>query len=109
MILDVLDLISQPNKATINVVERAPIKLVAELFAAHGQGVTARMLAQNQCGVRHPDRLRRHDFVGEGILEDSVLMNAGLVREGVTSDNAFVGLHLNASNFTPTLPGVNTC
>ena len=32
-------------------------------------------------------------------------MNAGLVREGVTSGNGFVGLHRNASNFTQQLAG----
>src|SRR5467141_4086664 len=39
MIFDVLDLISEPNKAVIDVVEGATVKLIAELFAPYAERV----------------------------------------------------------------------
>ena len=38
----------------------------------------------------------RHDFIGLLMLEHAVLMNPGLMREGVIADDRFVDRHRNA-------------
>ncbi len=45
MVLHMLDLVRQADKAPVNIVQRPPIKLVSQLFAPHAQRVPARMLA----------------------------------------------------------------
>ncbi len=105
MILDVLDLVGQSDEAAIDVIEGAAVELVAELFAANGEGVTAGVLAQDEFGIGHADRLRRHDFVGQRVLENAILVDAGFVGEGVASDDGLVGLHGDAGDFAQQLAG----
>ena len=50
------------------------------------------MLAQNQAGSRNSHRFRRHDFVGQGTLENSILVDASLMRKRISADDGFVGL-----------------
>ena len=58
------------------------------------------MFAQHQGGLRKPDGLWSHDFVSLLVLEHSVLVDAGLVREGVRADHGFVRLHHYSGVFT---------
>ena len=51
------------------------------------------MLAQHQVGPRHADVFGPHDLVGRAILEHAVLVDAGLVGEGVAADDRLVALH----------------
>src|SRR3546814_1291150 len=62
------------------------------------EGMAARMLAEHQRRLGQPDRFRRHDFVGAGELQHAVLMDAGLVREGVGADDRLVRLHREPRN-----------
>ena len=55
VIFDVLDLISEPDKAVIDVVEGATVKLIAELFAACSERVPSGVLAQHEFRIRHAD------------------------------------------------------
>ena len=48
MIFHLFDLVGQTDEAAIDVVEGAAVELVAELFAADGEGVAAGMLAQHE-------------------------------------------------------------
>jgi hypothetical protein len=57
------------------------------------EGVAAGVLAHHQRGLLHADGLRRHDLVGLGVLEHAVLVDAGLVGEGVAADDRLVELH----------------
>ena len=41
--------------------------------------------------ARKAHGFRRENLVGFAVLKDAVLMNAGAVREGVRTDNSFVG------------------
>ncbi len=95
-VLHTLDAIGQNDKPAIDLVEFAAFEVVSQLLAAQCERVTAGVLAQHQARIRHANRLRRHDLVGQRILQHPVLMNAGLVREGVASGDGFVRLHGNA-------------
>ena len=83
------------------------LEQAAELFAAEfeaqglgavGQGGTPAVLAQHQVAHREAHVLGMHDLVGRAFLEHAVLVDAGLVGEGVLADNGFVPLHLDARN-----------
>ena len=64
------------------------------------QPVTERMpaavFAQHQRVFGHANALGFHDFIGFRILEHAVLVDAGLVRECVATDNGLVGLDARA-------------
>src|SRR6266404_9295397 len=63
----------------------------------------AGMLAQDQLGSRSSDGFRGHDLVAKRIAHHSMLMYAGLVGEGVASDDGFIGLCLKADHFAERL------
>ncbi len=77
----------------VDVIESAAIELVAQLFAPDAESVSARVLAQHQFRIGHSHRLWRHDFVGQGILQNAVLMNAGFVGKCIATDNRLIRLH----------------
>ncbi len=61
-----------------------------------GEGMAARELAQDQLAFTQPDHLRPHDLVGLVVLQDPVLVDAGLMREGIVPDDRLVGLDHDA-------------
>src|SRR6266852_8887802 len=56
------------------------------------------MLTQHQLAFRHPDGPGVDDLVSGLLLEVSILMDAGLVGEGVASDDGFVRLWAEADD-----------
>ena len=58
--------------------------------------VPAGMFAENEARLGPADVLRPHDLVGPLVLEDPVLVDAGLVRERVVPDDRLVGLDPDA-------------
>ena len=56
------------------------------------------MFAQHQLGLLQTDVFRTHDLVGLMMFEHAVLMDAGLVGEGVLADDRLVALHLDAGD-----------
>ena len=70
--------------------------MIAQVRDALPQGVPAAVLAQHQVGLRQADVLGVHDLVGAALLEHAVLVDAGLVGEGVPADDRLVALHLHA-------------
>ncbi len=56
------------------------------------------MLAEHEIGLGEADVLGPHDLVGPRLLEHAVLVDAGLVGEGVAADDRLVALHLNAGD-----------
>ena len=59
MIFHMLNVVGQPEKTAVDVIESAAIELAAQLFAADAESVSARVLAQHSfesgtptdCGV----------------------------------------------------------
>src|SRR5581483_7274023 len=82
-----------------------PRQLVAHLLVLLVERVAARVLAQHDTVGFHADRLGRHDFVGDPVLEYAVLMDARLVREGVLADDGLVRLHQHARDVGERLAG----
>ena len=72
--------------------------MVAEVDEPLLQRVAAGVLAEDQLALREPDLLRPHDLVGLAVLEHAVLVDAGLVREGVLADDRLVPLHVQAGD-----------
>ena len=72
----------------------------AQLVAQPGhlalEGVAAAVLAQHQLALGQADGLRLHDLVGQRVLHHAVLVDAGLVREGVGADDRLVRLDRHA-------------
>ena len=74
-------------------VERVALDLEAELRQRVAQRVAARVLAEHDLVRLEPDLGRVHDLVGRALLEHAVLVDPGLVGEGVAPDDRLVGLH----------------
>src|SRR3954469_10941997 len=105
VVVNRLDLIRENHEAAVDFIELPAFEVITKLFATQTQRMPPRMLTQYQFRVRHTYRLRRHDFVRQAILEHAILMNAGLVRESIASDDGFVRLHRNTSDFLEQLVG----
>src|SRR5438270_13882324 len=64
------------------------------------------MLAQNDAISGSANRLRRHDFVAQRVTQHSVLVNASLMRERVSTYYCLVGLRRKGNNGREQLAGV---
>ena len=93
---DLLLRVGQRDRLAVDRVERLALELVAELLELALQAAPARQLADRQLAAGQPDRLRGHDLVGQRVLDHAVLVDAGLVREGVAADDRLVGLDREA-------------
>src|SRR5262249_23836083 len=78
---------------------------VAELLATLLQRMPAAMLAQYELAFGHADRLRIDDLVGGFLLEVSVLMDTGFVRERVAADDGLIGLRSKGDDGAEHLAG----
>ena len=84
------------DDGAVDLIELLAVERDAELLAPPLNGVAARVLAEDERRLRHADFLRPHDLVGATVLQHAVLMDAGLVREGVAPDDGLVCLHVLA-------------
>src|SRR5262249_20811373 len=73
-------------------VELVAVEAVAELLERVLERVAPGVLAEHQLALREPDGGGVHDLVGERGLEHPVLVDAGLVGEGVPPDGRLVRL-----------------
>ena len=73
-----------------------PDLAVAERPQLVAEGGAAGVLAHDEVRLVPADAFRRHDLVGGRVLEDTILVDAALVREGVAPDDRLVGLHVEA-------------
>ena len=64
------------------------------------EGVAAGELAQHQLALAQPDVAGAHDLVRPAELQDTVLVDAGFMPEGVFSDDGLVGLDGQAGQRT---------
>ena len=65
----------------------------------------AGVLAENQVRAGDADQGRGHDFVAERVGQHAVLMDAGLVGEGVVADDGLVGRGLEGDELAEHLAG----
>ena len=68
-------------------------QIITKLFKLFAKCVTAGMLAHYQRGLGNANAFRRHDFIGLGVLQHPILMNAALMGKCILTDNGFVILH----------------
>ena len=80
-------------------------QVVAQLAVAALERVPARVLAQHQRRARDPHHLGPDDLVGEPVLQHAVLVDAGLVGEGVPADDRLVRLREAAGEVGEQLAG----
>src|SRR2546421_7963512 len=57
------------------------------------------MFAQHETYAVPSNRLGAHDLVGEPVLEHAILVDSGLVGEGIGADDRLVGWHIDADAF----------
>src|SRR5439155_19314857 len=76
-----------------------------KLFAAMFQRMPAAVFSQHQLAFRHSNGLGVDDFVGRFLLEISVLMDAGFMREGVAAYDGLVWLRPKSDDRAQELAG----
>ena len=81
-VVDLLLLVREQLEVGDDLFELGFVAAVAELHQPLLQGVAAGVLPQHDGVGRHSHGLRRNDLVSDGILQNAVLVNARLVREG---------------------------
>src|SRR5438132_5993173 len=96
LIFDSLLAVRDFQKFDVSFLELLTRQRVAKLAIARLQGVTSRMFPENDHAARHPDAVRRHDFVGHGVFQHAVLMDSRLVRECILTNDRFIHLDLFA-------------
>ena len=92
LVENVLFLIGEVLESAEGVVERRVLDLVTEFLQFAAEGMTAGVFSHDQGRLRQTHRLGSHDLVGSRVLEHAVLVDAGLVGEGVGPDDRLVGL-----------------
>ena len=86
------------------------LQLLVSQLVAHGfqflpQGVLAGVLAKDHSILRNAHLGGIHNLVGEGIGQDAVLMDAGLMSEGVGANNGLAGRDSHAGDGAQELAG----
>ena len=99
---DLLLGVGERDGRAVDRVELLALDLVAQLAELALEPAAAGELADRQRAARQPDRLRGHDLVGERVLEVPVLVDAGLVREGVGAHDRLVRLDREAGQVADT-------
>ena len=89
---DLLLGVGQRDGLAVDLVECLALELVAQLPELALEAATAGQLADRQLAAGQPDRLGRHDLVGQRVLDHAVLVDPGLVGEGVAADDRLVRL-----------------
>ena len=92
LIVDFLLLISQLCKKEVGSLQFLFTKGITQFLKLLAQGMPTTMLSHHKRTADNTHRLRRHDLIGQGVLEDTVLMNPCFVGEGVLPDNRLIGL-----------------
>src|SRR5450631_3438791 len=95
---DPLLAIGQRGEAGVQLVELGLVEREAQSLAARAERVAAAVLTEHQAALGNAHALRLDDLVGGPLLEEAVLMDAGLVREGVGADDRLVRLDAYADD-----------
>ena len=105
LVADGLAAVGQRGDLPVDALELGLAQAMAQGPAAGVETAHARMLAEHELGAGGAHRFRPHDFVGERVLQHAVLMDAGLVSEGVCADDRLVGGHADADGGRQRLAG----
>src|SRR5258708_13088680 len=57
------------------------------------------MLSQHKGPRGDPYRLRRNNFVGQRILDNTILVDSRFVRKGICANHRFIGRHDSSGDF----------
>src|SRR5579884_4012464 len=95
-IVNVLLAVRQLREQLVCPLELRLRKFIAQLAVTVCERMPAGVFPENDMVGWHADRFRRHDLVSDGVLQNPVLMDAGLVSKCVPADNGFVSLHLHS-------------
>jgi hypothetical protein len=90
-VFDRFDPVGGGNQARVDARQGVGTEMKPQRPASRIDAPCAGMLAEHEPGARRANNLRSHDFVGQRIFQDAVLMDAGLMRERVRADDCFVG------------------
>ena len=88
--------ISEFFKASEGIVEVITIELIPQLLKACADGTATTELAQADAVIGQADGSGINDFVGEAVLQHTVLVDAGFMGKGIGTHDGFVGLHRHA-------------
>ena len=100
--------LSASSLKLLNAVETGlVVEFEAELFEPHPEGVPTAVFAEDELGSVEADGLGGHDLVGALVFEDPVLMDAGLVGEGVGTHHRLVGRHRDSGETGHHVAGAN--
>src|SRR5574343_373444 len=83
------------------------IQLDSQFLQAGLEGITPGMLTEHKLVLCPAHVLRTHDFVGFTVLQHAILMNTGLMSEGVGANHRLVRLHRVAGDLGNQLGGRN--
>ena len=89
---DLLLLVREMCEFRVRTVQLLLCQRVSQFGIALFQRVPAGMFPENQRAMFDPHRLRRHDFVGDGALQDAVLVNSRLMGKRVGAHDSLVAL-----------------
>ena len=92
-VIDMLLAVGQILEAYERFLEGIVAQLVAQFLQLVLEGGAAGMLAHDQGRFLDADAGRGHDFVGLGILQHAVLVDAAFMREGILANDRLVVLH----------------
>ncbi len=92
-------LVRESGDAPIAFGELRAAGLVAKIPQVHAQRIAPGMLPEDHGARRNANGLRRNNLVGERILDDPILMDAGFVRESVGAHDGLVRRHLRGRDF----------
>src|SRR5687768_4436203 len=98
LIVDLLFLVRELGEAAVRLVEFRFVQVEPEFRETGRQRVPARMLSQYYVVRGNTDGLGRHYLVAKRVAQDAVLMDSGLMGEGVAPDDRLVGLHAKADH-----------
>ena len=93
---DFLLRVGEGDRLAVDHVERLAVEVVAQLAELALEALPAGQLADRQLAAGEPDRLGRHDLVGQRVLDHAVLVDPRLVGERVAADDRLVRLDREA-------------
>src|SRR2546422_9510011 len=91
-LVELVDLVAAPHRELVGALEGRAVERHAELSQPRGEAATSGELGHDDAPRLPADGLRRHDLVGPWVLEHTVLVDSGRVREGVRADDRLVRL-----------------
>ncbi len=90
LVEDFFFLVGNSQKPLVHLLQLFLGQRISHLFEPVPQAVPAGSCRQNNTALSQPDRLGPHNLIRLALLQKSIHVNAGAVRERITSDNRFI-------------------